>query len=48
MLVSELEEVSEKWHARNLRKVLDLWGVGAVEIADEEVDKRNQRDSGGL
>jgi hypothetical protein len=48
MAATELQEVPKEWDTGYLRKVLDLWSVCSVEVADEEEDDGDQGDAGSL
>ena len=48
MAATELQEVPKEWDTGYLRKVLDLWGVCSIEVADEEEDDGDQGDAGSL
>ena len=48
MAATELQKAAKKWDTGYLRKVLDLWGVCSIEVADEEEDDGDQGDAGSL
>lgn len=40
MVVSKLQEVAKEGNSRNLWEILDLWGVCAVRISEDDVENR--------
>lgn len=48
MTTSKLQKVPEQWYSRDLRQILDLWGIRSVEVAEYEVNNCYQRDANGL
>lgn len=38
MICAQLEQIAKQRHAGDLRQVLDLWGVGGVEEAVDEIE----------
>lgn len=47
MLIPQLQQVSEDWHSGDLGDAFDLGDVGAVEVSNNKVDGRDDRNGDG-